>query len=126
MGLLDTLFQALAPPDAVSLSRAGTLVDFGGQIAESPLNLRKILMKFGVVLADAHTQALRFGPSFDVLDDMPGIEEGAPVGSAMDADYDQNFIEFPGEWTTDMRLCLQAQSPRPVMVMSATIVAKVY
>jgi hypothetical protein len=30
-------------------------------------------------------------------------------------------IEFPGTWTTDARVCLQAQAPRPATVVAVTI-----
>ena len=64
---------------------------------------------------------MQFGPAFDYLDDMPLIEDGTTAGTATETDYDQNFIEFPGTWTTDSRLCLQGQAPRPCTVVAATL-----
>ena len=74
-----------------------------------------------MILADTHRRGLRFGPSFDYLDDMPMVENGALVTQEVEADYDENLIEFPGTWTTDMRVCLLAQAPRPATVMAVTI-----
>ncbi|HEY9063841.1 MAG TPA: hypothetical protein VIO33_02585 [Burkholderiaceae bacterium] len=86
----------------------------------SPLNMQKKIGHIGLILADTYPKGLKFGPSFDVLDDMPGIEQGRDVGSATVTDYDENLIEFPGTWTTDLRICLQAQAPRPCTVLAVT------
>jgi hypothetical protein len=87
----------------------------------SPLNQQKKINHIGLVLADAHTKGLKFGPDFDHLDDMPGVEAGTSVGESVSSSYDENLIEFPGVWDTDLRICLQAQAPRPCTVLSATI-----
>ncbi len=75
----------------------------------------------GVLLADVHPQGLRFGPSFDVMDVLPPASNGTPVGTATIEDWDKEPIEFPGEWGTDSRLCLEAKAPRPCTVMAVTI-----
>lgn len=85
------------------------------------LNQEKKIGHMGLVLADTHRRGVRFGPAFDYLDDMPQIEQGAPVTVEVAADYDENPIEFPGQWTNDMRVCLVAQAPRPATVMAVTI-----
>jgi hypothetical protein len=63
---------------------------------------------------------LQYGQSFDVLDDLPVIERGAPVDADWDA-YDEDMIAFPGEWSTDARLCLEAMAPRPATVLAAVL-----
>ena len=93
----------------------------GTQSGISPLNQQKRIRHIGLILADTHPRGLRFGPAFDYLDDMPLIEDGTEIGTATETDYDQNMIEFPGTWTTDARICLQAQAPRPCTVVAATI-----
>jgi hypothetical protein len=35
-----------------------------------------------LILADTHPGGLRYGPTFDVLDDMPRMESGTAVGTA--------------------------------------------
>ncbi len=87
----------------------------------SPLNQQKKANHIGLILADTHPRGVQFGPHFDVLDDMPLIEDGTLIGTATETDYDQNLIEFPGEWTTDMRVCLQGQAPRPCTVVAITM-----
>lgn len=104
-----------------------------GQV--SPLNQQKRVVHLGLVLANMHPRGVRYGPYFDgqftgyYMDDMPLIEDGTEVGTAVVADYDhydQNTIEFPGTWTTDARLCLQAQAPRPCTVLAVTTDLKRY
>lgn len=87
----------------------------------TPLNQQKKIGHIGLILADMHPRGLQFGPSFDYLDDMPLIEDGTLIGTATQADYDQNLIEFPGTWTTDLRVCLQGQAPRPCTVLAVTL-----
>lgn len=87
----------------------------------SMLNQQKKVNHIGFIFADTHRRGVRFGPTFDYLDDMPQIEDGAPVTTEVSSDYDQNLIEFPGTWTTDMRVCMLGAAPRPATVMSITI-----
>ena len=84
-------------------------------------NRQKKIGHIGLMLADMHPRGLRYGPDFDNLDDMPLIEDGTTIGTGTQADYDQNLIEFPGTWTTDLRVCLQAVAPRPVTVLAVTL-----
>jgi len=37
------------------------------------------------------------------------------------AAYDERMIPFDGEWTTDARVCLQGQAPRPATVLAFTL-----
>ena len=85
------------------------------------LTFHKIIKQLGFVLADAYPQSLKFGPSFDTLDDMPLYENSEEVGDTVRTSYDEELIIFPGEWNTDSRVCIQAQSPRPVTVLAAIL-----
>ncbi len=89
--------------------------------AGSMLNQQKKVNHIGFILADTHRRGVRFGSEFDYLNDMPLIEDGTFVTQEVAADYDQNLIEFPGEWTTDMRVCILGAAPRPATVMAVTI-----
>ncbi len=80
------------------------------------LNRQKSIDHLGLVLADTHRKGLRYGPDFDHLDNMPEIENGAPVTDEVIADYEEEPVVFPGEWKTDSRLCLLATAPRPATV----------
>ena len=73
----------------------------------------------GLVLADTHAQGLQYGPDFDTLDQLPLIERGTAVDTAsVWESYDNDMIEFDGDWDTDNRVCLEANAPRPVTVMA--------
>jgi hypothetical protein len=86
----------------------------------SPLNQQKKVGHLGILAAYLHPKGLQFGPDFSTLDDMPEMEAGTRVGTATRADYDENLIEFPGTWSTDARVCIQAQAPRPATVIAIT------
>lgn len=87
-----------------------------------PLNQVGAIGHIGFVLKNTHAQGLQFGPSFDYLDDLPAIEDGAATESgAIWTHFDKKMIEFPGEHTTDPRVCLQAAAPRPCTVLSCIV-----
>lgn len=88
--------------------------------AGSPLNRQKKVDGIGIVAADLHPKGIRFGPDFDHIDDMPSMEDGAPVGTASRVAYDENVIPFPGTWTTDARVCIVGAAPRPATVLGIT------
>jgi len=92
----------------------------------SSLNQAKKIGHIGFVLADTYPKGVKYGPTLDDtgsmrMDDMPGVEGGTDVGAATLTDYDENLIEFPGTWTTDLRVCVQAQAPRPATVLAITL-----
>jgi hypothetical protein len=95
---------------------------YGAPQGSTALNRRKRLISAGLVLADTHDQGLRIGQSYDVLDPKPLVEDDAlidPVGGVVA--YDEQEIELPGDWTTDARLCLVGQAPRPCTVMAVSL-----
>lgn len=86
------------------------------------LTQRSRINKIGLILADVHAQGLEFGPDFTTMDNLPGIEDEAAVDAdAVRAAYDEDMITFPGEWSTDNRICLRATAPRPVKVLAAVL-----
>lgn len=94
----------------------------GQTVTGSPLNLTKRISTVGLIMADAHSQGLRYGTDFDHLYGMPAYEDGKLVEDDKIWDeYDKPAIEIGGDWTTDSRLCLQAAAPRPVTVLAASI-----
>jgi hypothetical protein len=93
--------------------KSGRLGAMGGA---SPLNRDKRLTSIGVVLHDVHPRGIRYGPTTLTIDQLPRLVDGAPAGDAVTADFEQSMTAFPGNWTTDARLCLIAQAPRPVTV----------
>lgn len=104
--------------------KSGELLQLQSQLG-TPLNQHKSIRGLGLVMSDVHRRGLKFGRDFDVMRDLPGIEEGTRVDDdAIRAEYDQPVFVFPSKWSTDERLCLKGQAPRPVVILAATIEAK--
>lgn len=82
----------------------------------------KQVVGLGLILQNTHHQGLRYGQSFDLMDDLPLREGYATVeeGEVYDA-YEEQAFPVPGEWTSDARLCLEAASPRPCTVVAAVV-----
>jgi hypothetical protein len=127
---------ALSPALAVAASDVVVGRPYTGQFksaklgfmvqGNTALNRTKKINKLGLVLVDTHRKGLKFGPTLDdtgslLMDDMPEVERGIDVTAETHETYDENFIEFPGTWTTDARLCLQAQAPRPVTIVAVSV-----
>lgn len=86
------------------------------------LTKSKSIDKLGIIAANMHAQGLKYGPSFDDLQNLPGTEDGAVVPpNKIWGEYDKESFEFDGDWSVDSRLCLQAQSPRPCNILAAVI-----
>lgn len=95
---------------------------YGAPQGGTALNRKKRLIGLGLILADAHAQGLQIGQSYDVLDPMPLIERDAAIDpTAGTVSFDEQEIELPGSWSTDDRLCLVGQAPRPCTVMAASL-----
>lgn len=89
---------------------------------KSALGAKKRIHRLGVVLCDTHAQGLKYGRDFDNMDDLPLMEQWAEVdGDSIHDDYEEPTFAFPGEWTTDARLCLEAEAPKPCTVLAAVI-----
>lgn len=86
------------------------------------LTQRSRIDHIGLILANTHAKGLEFGPDFATMDDLPDIEDGAAVdGDAVWESYDEDQIEFPGDWGTDNRICLRATAPKPCTVLAAVL-----
>ncbi len=86
------------------------------------LTQKKKINQLGVILLNTHHEGLKYGPDFTNLDSMPQIHDGAIV--ADDTIYtsaDEEMVNFPGQWNTDSRLCLQAQAPKPCTILAAVL-----
>lgn len=76
----------------------------------------------GVIAQNLHPLGLRYGPSFDRLDDLPLIYQGAEVDvNGMYAVFDEMSFAFDGEWNTDSRVCLEAAAPRPCTLLALIV-----
>lgn len=95
---------------------------FHGGAFSTSLNQRKRISQIGLLLADTHARALRYGQDYEHLRSMPEMEGYKPVDPHASWDtYDKDTLAFPGSWDTDARVCLVAEAPRPVTVMGLTL-----
>lgn len=99
--------------------KSGKLVQLQSQLGSS-LNEQVIVKSLALIMSYVHAKGLKYGRDFTQLDDLPGIESGAsPVGANdVRTNYDEQPFEFDGQWGQDERLCLQAQAPRPCVVIA--------
>lgn len=88
----------------------------------STLLQTKKIARLGVILTNTHFQGLKYGPTFNDLDDMPRVENGAAIAAdTVHSSYDEETFPFDGRWDTDSRLCLQAAAPRPCTILAAVV-----
>lgn len=86
------------------------------------LTQRKKVNQMGLLLVDTHHRGLKYGPNFDDLDDLPQMYQGAPVEEhTIYSDYETDMFEYPGEWGTDPRLCLEMEAPYPCTVLAVVL-----
>lgn len=86
------------------------------------VNMPKKINQVGLILINTHHKGLKHGQSFDVMDDLPSTYLEATVAAGtVYSSFDEMTIESPGEWTTDARLCLEANAPRPCTLVGAVI-----
>lgn len=97
-----------------------------GAALGTPLTKKKRLTGFGVILADTHSQGLFYGRSFTQMDPLPLMRDGAPVATSVLTDVEDGALGFPGDWSTDSRLCLEARAPRPCTVVAAVADAELH
>lgn len=91
--------------------------------AGTALTQKKRVDHVGLILGTVHNNGLFYGPDFMTMDPLPRFLD-ANVESTADQifeGFDGPSIEFPGEWSTDSRICLKAKAPRPATVLAAVI-----
>jgi hypothetical protein len=83
---------------------------------------KKKTEKVGMFLINTHSNGIKFGQSFDVMDQLPRDYQGEILTEdTVFEEFDEALIEIPGEWTSDARICLEANSPRPCTVGAIAI-----
>ena len=100
-----------------------TKLAYGAQMG-SPLTQKKRIARLGVLLANTHTRGLRYGRELDndTMRDLPLSYRGKPTtADSILTSRDDDGFTFPGEWSTDARLCLRAASPRPVTILGLVL-----
>lgn len=83
---------------------------------------KESVARIGIIAENMHYQGLTYGPDFDNLDPLPGVEEGWIVAdNTVHTKYDAENFSFDGYWNTDNRICLEAESPKPVTLLALTV-----
>lgn len=85
------------------------------------LDVAKRIVDINLMLAYTHSQGIQFGGDFDVMDDLPLIEEGTTVPSSVWSAYHNDSTPFPGNPSVDSRVCIKAAAPRPAGVLAIVV-----
>jgi hypothetical protein len=98
-----------------------TKLAYGAQMGTA-LTQPKKLSYLGVIAANMHDRGIKYGPSFDEMDDLPRMHEELEVDAdTIFPEFDAPMFEFDGDFNTDSRLYLMAQAPRPVTLLACVI-----
>lgn len=88
----------------------------------SALTMLKSIRHLGLILYNTHAQGIKYGTDFSHLDNLPQLEKGKVVDlDSIWSELDTGGIKINDTGDTDLRLCLQAQAPRPCTVTAAVI-----
>ena len=99
-----------------------TKLAYGVTDGMTALLQKKRVHSLGIIARNIHPTGLRYGPSFDFMDDLPLVEFADDVdqGTVKEV-YDAEEFTFPGDWSTDSRLCLEAGPMKPVTLLACLI-----
>jgi len=88
----------------------------------SELTQKKNITRLGVILYNTHYQGLQYGPDFTTMDNLPLMKDESLIADdTVHSTFDEESFNFPGEWSADSRLHLQAASPKPCTLLAAVI-----
>ena len=88
----------------------------------APLARKQRISTLGVVLADVHAKGLKYGSSFDLMDDLPAVIDGVVVDENIVFDeLEISDITVPNGWGRNTALCLEANAPMPCTVLAAVV-----
>jgi hypothetical protein len=83
------------------------------------IGMLKRVVNLGLTMEDYWPGSVRLGPTFDLLEDMPEIEWGAPVDpTVLITEYDEHPFEFNGNDDIDPRICFEVTGPARILAMS--------
>lgn len=99
-----------------------TKLAYGAPDGQTSLCKKKKIFRLGIIARNIHPTGLRYGPSFDLMDDMPMVEDATTIDpDTVRATYDEETFPFPGDWNTDSRLYLEAGPMKPVTILACVI-----
>lgn len=94
---------------------------YGAQMGTALAQSKKV-EKIGVILQDTHYQGLQYGSDIDNLQPLPLVVGGQDVAAdTVFEEHEEPMIGLSGSWSTDSRLHLLAQAPRPCTIAGVVI-----
>ncbi len=89
---------------------------------EATLAQKKKINMLALLMKNTHHKGVKYGPDFDNLSDLAQTVNGSTVApDTVHSTLDDEMTPFAGRWSTDSRLCLQGQAPRPATILAAVI-----
>lgn len=83
---------------------------------------RKRIIDYNLSVLNLWPRSIKVGYSFDVLDNMPLIEDGTALSlTAMINEYDGTPIPFNGSSEIDPRLCIRATGPCEILALTYNV-----
>jgi hypothetical protein len=94
---------------------------YGAQMGTALLQNKKV-EKVGLLAYNTHYQGLQYGSEIDNLQPMPLSISGQDItADTVFDEHDEAMVGLSGSWTTDSRLHLLAQAPKPVTLGGVVI-----
>lgn len=86
------------------------------------LTFTKRISRLGLILLNSHNRCIRYGQDFTEMDELPLKHEEALIAADTVWDeFDENVLEFDGDWNGDSRICLEMQAPRPCTILGVVM-----
>lgn len=88
----------------------------------SGLTQKSRVEQLSLIMQNTHYQALKYGTDFTNIDPLPLVEDEltTPVDTIW-PEYDHVAFSVNDIWSSDTRICLQAQSPLPCTILGAIV-----
>jgi hypothetical protein len=78
-----------------------------------------------LIMYNTHYQGLKYGTDLSTLDPLPLVEDSVTTpADTVWPTYDHDAFEINDIWSSDTRICLQAQSPLPCTVLGAFVTSE--
>jgi len=90
----------------------------------------KQVKQIGLILADTHCRGMKYGRSFNQDETTGEYYDLFDIPEEINAPYDENRVygdldlrkeHFGGDWSSDERLCILGQAPRPCTLLAAVL-----
>jgi len=88
----------------------------------SGLTQKSRMDHMSLIMYNTHYQGVKYGTDLNHLDILPLVEDGAITpADTIWPEYDHDAFEVNDIWSSDTRVCLQAQSPLPCTILGTFV-----